>query len=121
MYPYYCGVEGEENAGLCSGTENCLAVNSQASEANQQATLDFLKWCVTSEKGIEVLSSIGDIPFKQAPESTNGFSRAGAEMLANGKLVRECAFELGYKDEFYFSRDFKKYFGYAPKYTRKKQ
>ena len=44
-----------------------------------------------------------------------------AEMLANGKLVRECAFELGYKDEFYFSRDFKKYFGYAPKYTRKKQ
>jgi AraC-like DNA-binding protein/ligand-binding sensor protein len=44
-----------------------------------------------------------------------------AEMLAQGKLVRECAFELGYKDEFYFSRDFKKYFGSAPKYKRKKQ
>ena len=27
MIPIYCGVDGEENAGLCSGTENCLAVN----------------------------------------------------------------------------------------------
>ena len=44
-----------------------------------------------------------------------------AEMLAQGKLGRECAFELGYKDEFYFSRDFKKYFCSAPKYKRKKQ
>ena len=40
------------------------------------------------------------------------------ELLASGKLVRECAFELGYKDEFYFSRDFKKYFGNAPKYMK---
>ena len=92
MIPIYCGVDGEENAGLCSGTENCLAVNSQASEANQQATLDFLKWCVTSDKGIEVLSSIGDIPFKKAPESANGFSRAGAEMLANGNYACTWAF-----------------------------
>ena len=92
MIPIYCGVEGEEKAGLCSGTENCLAVNSQASEANQQATLDFLKWCVTSEKGLEVLSSIGDIPFKQAPESANGFSKAGAELLANGNYACTWAF-----------------------------
>lgn len=42
------------------------------------------------------------------------------KMLAAGKLVRECAFELGYKDEFYFSRDFKKYFGFAPRHLRKK-
>jgi len=94
MIPIYCGVDGEENAGLCSGTENCLAVNSQASEANQQATLDFLKWCVTSDKGIEVLSSIGDIPFKKAPESANGFSRAGAEMLANGNYACTWAFNF---------------------------
>ena len=92
MIPIYCGVSGEENAGLCSGTENCLAVNCQASEADQQATLDFLKWCVTSEKGLEVLSSIGDIPFKQAPESANGFSKAGAELLANGKYACTWAF-----------------------------
>ena len=30
MIPIYCGVEGEEKAGLCSGTENCWAVNKEA-------------------------------------------------------------------------------------------
>ena len=40
------------------------------------------------------------------------------KMLSEGKLVRECAYFLGYKDEFYFSRDFKKYFGYAPKHLK---
>ena len=41
-----------------------------------------------------------------------------SRLLAEGKLVRECAFLLGYKDEFYFSRDFKKFFGCAPKYRK---
>ena len=94
MIPIYCGVDGEENAGLCSGTENCLAVNSQASEANQQATLDFLKWCVTSDKGIEVLSSIGDIPFKKAPESANGFSRLHTKRRQLPCYTRDCSCSL---------------------------
>ncbi|HAJ65375.1 MAG TPA: ABC transporter substrate-binding protein [Clostridiales bacterium] len=92
MIPIYCGVEGEEQAGLCSGTENCLAVNSKAPEAAQKATLDFLYWCVTSEKGLETLCGIGDIPFKAAPASANGFSNAGSEMLANGKYAVTWAF-----------------------------
>ena len=85
MIPIYCGVAGEENAGLCSGTENCLAVNSQVPEADQKATLDFLNWCFTSEKGLEVMSSIGGLPFKSAPESSNGFLNAGTHYLAEGK------------------------------------
>ena len=92
MIPIYCGVEGEEKAGLCSGTENCLAVNSQASEACQQATLDFLKWCVTSEKGVQTLSAIGAIPFKSAAESANGFENAGNDLLANGNYAVTWAF-----------------------------
>ncbi len=92
MIPIYCGVDGEENAGLCSGCENCWAVNSQVSEADQQATLDFLKWCVTSDKGLEVLSSIGALPFKAAPASDNGFINAGSELLANGKYAVSWAF-----------------------------
>ena len=92
MIPIYCGVEGEENAGLCSGTENCLAVNSQAPEAAQQATLDFLYWCVTSEKGVETLSSIGAIPFKSAGESANGFENAGNALLKDGKYGVTWAF-----------------------------
>ncbi len=43
MIPIYCGVSGEENSALCCGTENCWAVNSKASEADIQATLDFMK------------------------------------------------------------------------------
>ena len=31
MIPIYCGVEGEEKAGLCCGTENCWAINKNAS------------------------------------------------------------------------------------------
>ena len=71
MIPIYCGVEGEENAALCSGTENCWAVNSQASEEDIQATLDFAYWCVTSEEGTKMMvEQFGAIPFKSAPEST---------------------------------------------------
>ena len=32
----------EEKAGLCSGTENCWAINSQAKEEDIQASLDLL-------------------------------------------------------------------------------
>ena len=38
MIPIYIGVEGEENSGLACGTENCWAVNSQASEEDIQVT-----------------------------------------------------------------------------------
>ena len=70
MMPIYIGAEGEENQGLCTGSENYWCVNSKASEADIQATLDFLNWVVTSETGKTALtqdmgfvtpfSSIGD-------------------------------------------------------------
>ena len=72
--PIYFGVD-DENEGICMGTENYWCVNSQASEADQKATLDFIYWCVTSDKGVEAMTS-GDkmgfnIPFNKNPESTN--------------------------------------------------
>jgi len=36
------------------------------------------------------------------------------EMLLAGTRVKECAFSLGYADEFYFSRDFKRFYGCTP-------
>ena len=48
MIPLYIGAEGEENQGLCTGTENFLCVNAKASEADIQATLDFLYWLVNA-------------------------------------------------------------------------
>lgn len=56
MLPIYIGAEGEENQGLCTGCENYWCVNSQASEADIQATLDFLNWAVTSETGKKALA-----------------------------------------------------------------
>ena len=87
MLPIYIGVEGEENQGLCSGTENFLCVNAQASEADIQATLDFLYWLVTSETGTTTLAdTMGfDIPFKAAKESANYFKQVAAESVAAGK------------------------------------
>ncbi|MGN0184364.1 MAG: ABC transporter substrate-binding protein [Aristaeellaceae bacterium] len=87
MLPIYIGVEGEENQGLCSGTENFLCVNAQASEADIQASLDFLYWLVTSETGTTTLAdTMGfDIPFKAAKESTNYFKKVAAESVAAGK------------------------------------
>lgn len=56
MLPIYIGVEGEENQGLCTGSENYWCVNSQASEADIQATLDFMSWVITSDEGRTSLS-----------------------------------------------------------------
>ncbi len=49
--PIYSGVEGEENQGICIGTENFIAVNSQTSEDNQAASIAFLEWLFSSEEG----------------------------------------------------------------------
>ena len=49
--PIYTGVSGEEGQGLCIGTENFYAINSQASEADQKATADFIYWLYSSETG----------------------------------------------------------------------
>ena len=47
MLPIYIGAEGEENQGLCTGSENFWCVNNTSSDEDIQATLDFLNWCVT--------------------------------------------------------------------------
>ena len=57
MMPIYIGVEGEENQGLCSGSENYWCVNEKASDADKQATLDFLNWVVTSDTGRDAMAN----------------------------------------------------------------
>lgn len=93
MIPIYCGVEGEEDAGLCSGTENCWAVNKKASEEDIKATLDFMKWVVTSDKGTEMLAEqFGAVPFKKAKEAENVFAEAANQGVADGKYNVTWAF-----------------------------
>ena len=93
MIPIYCGVAGEEKAGLCSGTENCWAVNSQVSEADQKASLDFLYWLVTDEVAAQkMVDTLGALPFKSAPASSNVFLADGNALLAEGKSNVSWAF-----------------------------
>ena len=93
MIPIYIGVDGEENAGLCSGTENCWAINSQAKEEDIQASLDFLYWLVTDPDASAVLvEQLGAVPFKSCPASANKFIVDGNALLADGKYAVTWAF-----------------------------
>ncbi len=92
MIPYYCGVAGEEKAGLNCGTENCWAVNSKASKADQDATLDFMYWCVTDPEASALLvESFGVMPYKNAVASTNGFLKASEDYAKAGCYVMDWA------------------------------
>ena len=93
MIPIYCGVPGEEKAGLCSGTENCWAVNKKAPEANQKATLDFMKWVVTSDEGTTMLAeNFGPCPFKNAKTPENVFFADANALVAAGNYTVTWAF-----------------------------
>ncbi len=87
MIPIYVGAGDEANQGLCTGTENYWCVNKDASEADIKATLDFMYWCVTSEKGTKAMANdMGFvIPFKKAAESPNLFVKQDSEYTAAGK------------------------------------
>ena len=85
MLPYYCGVEGEEKAGLNCGTENYWAVNAKASEADQKATIAFMKWLVTNPAASAIaVETFGVMPYKSAAQSTNPFLAQANAYLANG-------------------------------------
>ncbi len=87
ILPIYIGVEGEENQGVCTGTENYWCVNAKASEEDIQATLDFMNWCVTSDKGVEAMcKDMGFvIPFNSNLESENTLVNEANQYMEDGK------------------------------------
>ena len=87
MIPIYFGVGDEANQGLCTGTENYWCVNKESAPEDIQATLDFMAWCVTSEKGTTAMANdMGFvIPFKAAVESPNLFVKQDVAYTAEGK------------------------------------
>ena len=89
MIPIYIGVGDEANQGLCTGTENYWCVNSTADEKDIQATLDFMNWCVSSDKGTTAMADdMGFvIPFKDAKDTDNVFVQKDKEMQAAGKTT----------------------------------
>lgn len=49
--PIYTGIQGEEQQGLCIGTEGYFAINAQSSPEQQKLAEDFLYWLFSSETG----------------------------------------------------------------------
>ncbi len=89
MMPIYFGVD-DENEGLAVGTENYWAVNSQASEADIQASLDFLEWMITSDEGRDAMTNAMGFTapfdtFEGDYASTNLLAQAINELAAEGK------------------------------------
>lgn len=54
--PIYTGATGEENQGLAVGTENYFAVNSQATEQEQQAAADFAYWMYSDQEAKKIVT-----------------------------------------------------------------
>lgn len=93
--PIYTGVR-DEKQGLCCGTENYWAVNKTAKEEDIKATLDFLKWVVTSEKGTKALAEdMGFVsPFKSAKKVDNVLCNIMNNYVADGRYNVSWAFNF---------------------------
>lgn len=86
MIPMYCGIPGEEKAGLSMGTENYWMVNAKVSEADREATLTFLDWVTSSDSGMRTLNNLfGGVPFREAGTPYNVFFEAAAVMQEEKK------------------------------------
>lgn len=75
MMPIYTGIKGEEKQGLCVGTENYICVNSKVSKEKQEASIAFLEWLFSSEKGkkyvteeLQFISPFNTFSDSEAPE-----------------------------------------------------
>lgn len=95
--PIYMGVDGEENNGLAIGTENFWAINSQASEADIQATKDFISWLITSDAGKDyMVNSLGNTaPFTTFADDEKPQDPLAVSMLSSmesGKTAVPWAF-----------------------------
>lgn len=91
MLPIYIGAEGEENQGLCTGTENYWCVNGTAKQEDIDATLAFMEWVVTSDEGRKSMSQdMGFVApfdtFTGEYQSANPFVQIDAQYTAEGKL-----------------------------------
>jgi raffinose/stachyose/melibiose transport system substrate-binding protein len=82
--PLYIGAPGEENQGLCIGTENFFCINKKASKSDQQASLDFLTWLFTTEAGkSHVMNDLGFIaPFDSFSAADRPKDPLGQQVIA---------------------------------------
>lgn len=92
MLPIYIGGEGEEDQGLCTGSENYWCINNKASEADIQATIAFLDWVITSDEGRNCLANdMGFVTpfstFDDGYQADNALITAANEYIEAGKTA----------------------------------
>ena len=92
MLPIYIGAQGEENQGLCTGSENYWCINKNAPQENIDATKAFLEWVITSDEGRDAMANkMGFVtPFKTFDEgyaANNALIKAANEYIAAGKTA----------------------------------
>ncbi len=82
--PIYTGADGEENQGLCIGTENFYAINSKADPQEQKAAADFIYWMYSSDKGKDyVTNKLGFIaPFDTFTDDEKPTDPLAKEVIA---------------------------------------
>lgn len=90
MLPIYIGAPGEENQGLCTGSENYWCINSKAAPENIEATKAFLEWVITSDEGRDMMANqMGFVtPFKTFDDgytARNALLDAASAYIADGK------------------------------------
>ena len=110
--PIYIGAAGEANQGLCTGTENFWCVNSQTSEANQKATLDFVNWLISSDAGKDyMVNTLGNA----APFTTFGDDEKPQDPLAKEmfRYMENGKTSVSWNFTTFPSQDFKDDFGAA--------
>jgi raffinose/stachyose/melibiose transport system substrate-binding protein len=111
--PIYTGVVGEETQGLCIGTENYLSINCKVSQEKQNASIAFLEWLFSSEKGkAYVTNELGFIaPFTTFKENEKPADPLAREVLA--WMERDGIVSVPWTFAAFPSEDFKNYFGDA--------
>ena len=94
LIPYYCGVEGEEEAGPNCGTLGCnWAANAGADPEDRAATLDFMHWCVTNPEASAILvSALGAMPYAQAATPDNDLLAVALQYTAEGRYPMNWAY-----------------------------
>ena len=109
--PIYTGVAGEENQGLCIGTENYVCINKLASEAQQQASIDFIQWVYSSSTGKDyVTNKLGFIsPFNTFSESESPKDPLAKEVLAS--MADENKYSVNWNFTAFPNQKFKDDFG----------
>lgn len=86
MLPIYIGVEGEEQQGLCTGSENYWCINRLAAPADIEATKAFVDWLASTAEGQQALTQqLGlTTPFASA-QPQNALQQAAQDDLQSGR------------------------------------